>query len=92
MDPHISIQNENGHLVAMIIGTESPRPADENYPRPWRVEYWQRCDEWHPKSSPRIVASNGARVCNLMQNVGHPGAYDAEADALAHLICCAVNQ
>lgn len=59
---------------------------------PWSVKYWQRCPEWHEQSNPRVVDVNGVIVCELPQNVGHPGEYDEEADNTAKLIVESVNE
>lgn len=61
------------------------------HPTPWRVEYWRRCIEWHVKSCPRIVDADGMIVVQMPQHVGHPGAYDEQADTTAHRIVEAVN-
>lgn len=61
------------------------------YPKPWRVKYWQRCEEWHPKAMPYIVDSEGRLVVELPCTVDHPGMYDELADNTAKEIVRAVN-
>jgi len=61
------------------------------HPTPWKVVYWHRCDEWHPKASPYIVDANGDTVAEMPQNVSHPGEYDLQADETAHQIVDSVN-
>ena len=62
-------------------------------PLPWRVEYNQRFNEWHPKSGPRVVDANGETVCEMPQsdNIRHPGQYDEVADLAAITIVDCVN-
>lgn len=61
------------------------------HPIPWQVVHWQRFDEWHPKSCPKIVDANGDTVCYMPQHVGHPGEYDVKADLAAITIVDCVN-
>jgi hypothetical protein len=37
------------------------------------------------------VDANGKTIARMPQNVGHPGAYDEQADKTAHQIVNAVN-
>jgi hypothetical protein len=53
---------------------------------PWRVEYDKRCDEWDEQSNPRIVDSTGETICDLKQNVNHPGIRDEKAILAAKVI------
>ena len=62
-----------------------------SYPKPWKVKYWQRCEEWHPQACPYIVDRNDRLVVSLPQTVGHPGEYDELADNTAKEIVAAVN-
>lgn len=52
----------------------------------WSVIYNQRCREWHEKSCPRVVDGDGQTVVYPPVFVGHPGMYDAEADAICQNI------
>jgi hypothetical protein len=61
------------------------------YPKPWKVKYRPRCEEWHPKSSPCIVDALGRVVVTLPQTVDHPGLYDELAVNTANEIVRAVN-
>lgn len=58
---------------------------------PLRVEYFQRCPEWHPRSLPRIVDANGKEICVMAQRPDHPGRYDQELDELAQQFVQAAN-
>lgn len=59
---------------------------------PWSVAYYQRFDDWHEKSCPRIVDADGGEVpVGIKLCVAHPGIYDPWADALAHQIVDGVN-
>lgn len=62
-------------------------------PRPWRVVYGQLFDTWHPQSSPYVVDADGEFVLRPPQSadIGHPGEYDAKADAIAQAVVFAVN-
>lgn len=60
------------------------------HPAPWRVEYWQRFDTWHPKAFPHVMDAAGKLVCDLPQHVTAE-AYDAIADTVAHTIADSVN-
>ena len=62
-----------------------------SYPKPWKVRYWQRCEEWHPKSMPYIVDKDDRLICRMPQTVCHPGMYDELADNTAKEIVKAVN-
>ena len=62
------------------------------HPTPWRVEYHQRLKAWHPQSRPYIVDAVGVMVCQMIQNVEHPGLYDQLADETAQKIVEAVNR
>lgn len=62
-----------------------------SYPKPWKVKYRRRCDEWHPKSCPDIVDALGRLVVSMPQTVDHPGMYDELADNTAQEIVRAVN-
>lgn len=62
-----------------------------SYPKPWKVKYDQRCEEWHPKSQPSIVDAKGRLVVALPCTVDHPGLYDELACNTAQEIVRAVN-
>lgn len=62
------------------------------HPRPWRVEYSRRCEEWDERSCPYIVDKLGVKVIEMPQFTNHPGVYDQQADTLAHRICVSVNR
>jgi hypothetical protein len=60
------------------------------HPLPWRVDYWQRFDTWHPKSYPRVIDADGKLVCDMPSKVT-AGAYDAIADLAAQAIAESVQ-
>lgn len=61
------------------------------HPTPWVVAYHQRFPGWDENSMPHIRDANGDLVCEMPQNVGHPGEYDRVADETAKRIVAAVN-
>lgn len=61
------------------------------YPKPWKVKYFHRCEEWHPNSMPYVVDALDRLVCRMPQTVEHPGMYDELAYNTAHEIVTAVN-
>lgn len=59
---------------------------------PWRVEYSQKCEDWHPKSLPHVVDADGDLVATPQQYVNHPGKRDIVAEVVCNLIVKAVNE
>jgi hypothetical protein len=74
------------------MDVEQGTRAEIHHPAPWAVRYFRRCPEWHPKSCPFIVDSEGRTVVEMLQNVGHPGEYDPIADETAHRIVDLANR
>lgn len=64
----------------------------KQHPRPWRVEFKQVFPHWDPQSSPTVVDSDGREVCELKQNVSHPGLADPERLELANFIVEKANR
>ena len=52
----------------------------------WFVAYNQRFPEWHPRSQPHIIDSNGNEVISPPQRVNHPGMEDTVADSICQKI------
>jgi hypothetical protein len=89
----VSLCASRTHLLNQLEDLESAiyERAPTYHPKPWSVKYNRRCSEWHEKSGAHVVDALGKVVTLIPQHTGHPGAYDAIADNIAHTIVNAVN-